>query len=60
MLGVGSATTDLDHGYDGDTDFWQDYESPHPKKDEMDKLDKIAVDMGWPKPHIDFATWFDG
>jgi hypothetical protein len=58
IIGVGSATGyGFDHGYHGD---WQDYKSPGPTKEQMEKLDKVAVEMGWSKPSLNSATWFDG
>ena len=57
MIGVGNATDKLDHYYHGD---WEDYRSLEPTKEEMEKLDKVAVEMGWSKPSLNSATWFDG
>ena len=42
ILGVGSYTTEFDHGYDG---FWQDYDSPWPSKENCDKLDALRKEF---------------
>ena len=58
MIGVGSATgSGFDHCYHG---RWEDYDSPAPSIEQMEKLDKVAVEMGWPKPNLSSETWFDG
>lgn len=65
IFGVGNSETDIDHWYNeyfesGYNENWEDYKSEPPTKEEMERLDEIAKELGLPNPEIFSDTWFDG
>ena len=59
IIGVGNVAEEMDHGED-EPGAWRDYRCDEPTKEDMAKLDEIALGLGLPKPTISSATWFNG
>lgn len=61
IVGVGNAVYEFDHGWSWECDGdWLDYKCDEPAKEDMAKLDEIALHLGLPKPKLDSATFYDG